>query len=562
MYKGITTLCKIPCTYFSPFLMKHNDYQKSMLTYLSKIFLILMLIASPFGVFSQSVKEFDAKYTEAKNLLNNAKYLKAMEAFKPLMVTHKNNMHTAYSCYFFANAAFKMKDYTAVFKGIETLQKADPNWPEMDDANLLIAASHLSKNNYSSALAALEKISKPAVAVEAINLEAKYINTSLSQDTLLALHAKFPNDSIVTKLYSEYLLAKKLKETAYKFTIATLLPFNLKTINIGTVNRENQYVLDMYEGMRMATADLAKKGIVIDLRAYDTDKDTVRLLYTLGKPEFKTTDLVIGPIFNQQVNIAARQMEKHKVAVVNPLSDNIKAVQKNKNALLFKASRNTQATKTAEFAYNTFENKTALVIYSNSPNDTLFARIFKEKYTALGGKVFIYKKVDSHNSTNLTELLGKDTLANAGFVLVCHGEEMVASNIVTAVAIHNTNTPVITYYDWLDYTFINFDQFEKHNFHFIYPGYVNFENENVVKFRAAYLEKINVFPSEYAYWGYDLMVYYGTVLQQYGKEFYTKLPEIPEMEGTLIEHHLYGNHQDNQLFPILKFENSKLVQVH
>ena len=534
---------------------------KPMASFCGKVLLVLMILGMHIAVEAQNAKEFDSKYLEAKQLLSGLKYIKAMEAFKPLMSVHKNNHHAAEACYFFANAAYKVKDYSAVLIGVTNLQTIAPNWGNIDDAHLLLAATYFAKNKYSLALGSLVKITNQAVAKEALHLESQYVHALLNTDTLLVLHSLFPNDALVTNLYRGYVSAKQQKEKNKQFVIATVLPFNLKGMKVEAINRDNQYVLDLYQGMKMAVSTLETKGVSIDLRAYDADKDSVRLLALLNKPEFKSIDLLIGPIYNQQVGAAARHMAKFNVAVVNPLSDNIKAIQKTKNALLFKASQQTQAIKTAEFAYEKFENKTTLVIYGKSPRDTAFAKTFKDTYTALGGNVFIYKQVDRFNSTNLTQLLGKDTLLNAGCVVVCHSEQMVASNIVTAVAIHNTNTPVITYYDWLDYTSINFDQFEKYNFHFVYPGYIDFEKESVQQFKTKYLDNAHIFPSEYAFWGYDLMMYYGTLLQKYGPEFYSKLAEIPAIDGTLIEDHWYGNHQDNQLFPMLKFEKSKLVQV-
>lgn len=532
---------------------------KSKLKYFNKAVFLLFALCISFGVYAQSSKDFDAKYLVAKQLLNSAKYIPAMEAFKPLMVVHKNNKNSVNACYFFANAAFYVKDYDAVLRGVKELQLQDPLWSKMDEANLLLIASHLAKNRYTQALNLSNKITNQSILKEVQNVQSQYIHSLLNVDTLLSLHTQFPNDLLINKLYGDYVLLKKKNENPDKFVVATVLPFSLNNLKLEASNRENQYVLDLYQGMKLAVDALISKGVKIDLRAYDIDKDTVKLLSLLNKPEFKSVDLLIGPIFNSQIATAAKTVSKLKIAVINPLSDNIKAVSKNNNALLFKSSLHTQAIKSAEFAYKNFEIKTALIIYGKSTRDTSFARVFSDKYKELGGKVFIYKQVDRFNSTNLTSLLGKDTLLNAGFVLACHSEQMVASNILTAVAIHNTKTPVITYSDWLDYTSINFDQFEKHNFYFVYPGFIDFENAGVQKFKNKYLETINVYPSEYAYWGYDLMMYYGILLKKFGPEFYTKLTEIPEIDGTLIEDHFYGSNQDNQLFSIFKFEKSKLI---
>lgn len=540
------------------------SFTKSIVSYIIKILLVFVILLSQVELQAQSVKDFDKNFAKAKELYDQGKFLPAMEAFKPLMLTNKSNKNQFDAHYYFSLSAYQVKDYSAVIKTVNNLYDLAPNFTKIDELSQILSKVYFEKGYFSLAVNTNQKITNTTIFSQALESEKLFVNKSLNIDTLKTLYAKFPKDPQVTLVYNEYLAvqAQKAKaKNANNFKIAGVFPFNVNAIKYDAINRDNQFVLDLYQGMKMGVEALATKGINVELTAYDIDKDTIRLKSTFSSNEFKNTNLVVGPIFNSQMPIAAKILAKNNIAVVNPLSDNLKALNKNKNALLFKSSQYTQALKTAEFIYQNFENKTTLVVYGKSSRDTAFARVFRDKYKELGGNVFIYKQVDKFNSTNLTKLLGKDTLLNASSLVVFNSEQMVASNVVTAVAIHNTNTPVFTYSDWLDFTNINFDQYEKYNFHFMYPGYVDFENEAAKAFKSQYLEKVNLFPSEYAYWGYELMLYYGNLLQKYGSEFYTKLSEIPVMEGNVIENHFYGLGQDNQVVPIVKFEKSKLVRV-
>ena len=62
-------------------------------------------------------------------------------------------------------------------------------------------------------------------------------------------------------------------------------------------------------------------------------------------------------------------------------------------------------------------------------------------------------------------------------------------------------------------------------------------------------------PSKYAEVGYDLMMMVGTGLQQHGKYFQLGWNEKDRLEGCLTVAHRYKNTNDNNIVPILTFED-------
>ena len=522
---------------------------------------VIFLLAFIASINAQSSKDFDAKYLAAKQLLNKSQYLQAMELFKPLLVAHKNNKHQAEAKYFFANAAIKVKDYNAVFAISTTFFAEHSTWYGIDDFRYLYEIALFAKSNFTGALLQDAALKDESLKKQSNILQSQYLNSSLTIDTLLALNQKFADNTFIKNLLeNEQKRAKKAAKVG-KFKVAILLPFDINNLKTSAVNkRENQYALDFYLGFKEGFQNLTTNNI--EYFAYDCGKDSIQLKNLLKLPELKSMDLLVGPVFGSLTGIASNFAKENKILFVNPLSDNLKTVQNKPNSFLYRASIQTIAEQTALYAYNKFDLKKGILFYSKATSDTAFANSFARKYFALGGSFEYKQRTDSYNSLQFPKLLGKDTLANAGFVMVCSGEQMVATNLITALAMRNTGTPVLASSDWLAYNSLDFEQFEKYNFYFYYPEFVDFSNENVKKFKATYLKNHNILPSNFAFIGYDLIQYYSTLLDKYGRELPNNISEIPTTNGTLLEQHFYGKNKDNQIFPILKFENSKLVQVN
>ncbi|HSI89513.1 MAG TPA: hypothetical protein VK927_00280, partial [Adhaeribacter sp.] len=82
----------------------------------------------------------------------------------------------------------------------------------------------------------------------------------------------------------------------------------------------------------------------------------------------------------------------------------------------------------------------------------------------------------------------------------------------------------------------------------------------VRRFRSNYLNRYNIPPSRYAFAGYEMLYFFGSLLHNHGPQFQTFLPEIPTVSGVFYKGFYYNNAPDNQVVPILKMEDRRLVQ--
>ena len=85
----------------------------------------------------------------------------------------------------------------------------------------------------------------------------------------------------------------------------------------------------------------------------------------------------------------------------------------------------------------------------------------------------------------------------------------------------------------------------------------------------AYTSKYNLPPSQYAYTGFEMLYYFGRMLQEYGPQFNQQLSTAGVQPGLIFTGIGYTNpnqrgqlQPDNQYVPITKLENLQLSVVN
>ena len=342
-------------------------------------------------------------------------------------------------------------------------------------------------------------------------------------------------------------IIKKKKQEPY--TVALLLPLYLdqsdeefyidssKTNDYGKkiyekVYRSSNYIyprsvnyLEFYEGVLMALDSLKKQGLSVNLHTFDTQGDTIKVNEILQLPVMKTVDLIIGPVYNYELEIVSRFAIDNKIKMVSPLSDNSSFVDKNPFLFQVGPSFLTQLDAIAKYV-STFKNKNIVLIHNS---DSLQ---YNSNVLVVKNKLFNYFSVD----TSLGSLLFKEMFFMDSLKLIEHTLNKNTENIiiipsndqafVTSV-LNNLNTIANTGYNistigmsrW--YRFGNIDPENLYNLKtsLIVPFYIDYNNKNVKKFIVKYRNIFKTEPDQYAMHGYDVSMYFLTALLYYGEDF-------------------------------------------
>jgi hypothetical protein len=116
---------------------------------------------------------------------------------------------------------------------------------------------------------------------------------------------------------------------------------------------------------------------------------------------------------------------------------------------------------------------------------------------------------------------------------------------------------------------ITLRQLDNLEVYFISPKFIDATSPAVKNFRERYISRYNIPPSVYAYAGFEMLYFYGSLLQQYGTNLTQALLETGIKSGVLYPAVGYTNrsernqlHPDNQFVPIIKLENLQPIVVN
>jgi ABC-type branched-subunit amino acid transport system substrate-binding protein len=332
--------------------------------------------------------------------------------------------------------------------------------------------------------------------------------------------------------------------------------------------RKSPYITALYAGMKLAQDSLKAKGIAVNLFAYDTGADTATVSRVLQLPELKQMDLVIGPVYRSSAKLAAKFAAENNVPVINPLSQDLDMARGN-NVFLFESSVATQARQAATFAFKQFTPKTAIILYENTKDDTTFAYYYKQQFLKLGGKIKSYKKISSSQGSATATAFNNLNLSDVGHLAVFSDKMAAAANAMSLLQSKYQKVPLVTYEKWLNINQISLRQLDDLEIYFISPKYVVKHTPADDWFRKKYISTYHIPPLEYAYAGFEMVYYFGTMLQQYGPHFTQQLAAAGIAPGAFYSGIGYADplkgtelHHDNQYIPITKLENLQLIVVN
>ncbi len=545
---------------------------------------ILGLLAGSFSALAQTPEQ-ETRYQNGRALLDQKKYGLAMTELMPLTNMAAGNPRAAEAGYLYAVAASKANKPQEATAMLQQLIRTAPDWGNIEEAYYLLAKLDFDKQDYEAAIRNLQVVESDFIKADAQNLERAYLLSLADKNRFKNLLQQFPDDNVLAKTYADKLISGwfaeedrtdlenlvqkfKLDAAVYnpskikaggkksEYNVAVLLPFSLKAD--AATKRKNQFAADFFAGMKLAQDSLARNNVKLNLFSYEAGTDTTEAGIIFRLPELKSMDLVIGPVYKATTKQASRFAKNAHINVINPLSEDLEVINGGANMFLFESSIMTRAQRAADFAYDTFEDKTAAVIFENTKDDTLFARAYRRQFELRGGKVKLYKKINTKKNPNVMAVYQNVDLKTFGHLLVVSDNLPAAVATTSQVESQNAKLPVLVKESWLEMPQLSLSQLDELEIYFLYPKYTDSGLPAVRNFRRKFMESYNIPPSSYAYSGFEILYRFGNLLQSYGPHFETFLPQTNTVSGVLFPAYHYGPARDNQYLPILKLENRQL----
>lgn len=311
------------------------------------------------------------------------------------------------------------------------------------------------------------------------------------------------------------------------YNVALLYPFGLVNNNLDDANKAVSNlgrITNYYAGTLMALETLEQEDISLQVSVYDAESGD----FNLKLQQCNNADVIIGPKDRGQLASTAQYGKNNEIPVVSPWLSSTKVTSDNPYYVQLNPSLKNHMNKIVEDVKDNYENDQVFLLGRKNRKDRgmmnyiqqvadgdedlpgQFEELYLEEDSLLLGE-YAYQEVFFEDKTTVF------ILPNWSFV----DDENFVYNAVRKLAGEKGLNKVVLYGMpiLIESNKITFEHYSNLNMRICRTSYLNRGSVEVNEFRQNYFDKYQDFPSEDVFEGYDMMMFVGRSLKNYGKKF-------------------------------------------
>jgi len=315
-----------------------------------------------------------------------------------------------------------------------------------------------------------------------------------------------------------------------------LLPFLGNRFNqtTGDINENSRWALKFFAGAKLAIQDLESEGLRMNLTVMDTKgsaRETRRLLNS--REALEEADLIIGPYLRDNIRQVARFAKSENITMVSPYSAASDLAERNPFYVQVSPTLERHCKSLFRHARSKYRPEQIVLVSQDVPQEKSRLEYFREAYREYEGR----RKVDplqeyivagvGEKYDNL-EVMPFVKLQDTTVFMVPSWDEtfvytlMRKADIARSQSMNEGREPVIVVYgmpQWMEFEYIDLDYYEKLNVHISSNYYLDRLAPRVQFFRERYYDQFGDIATIEAFLGYDVMLYFGRMLEKHGTRF-------------------------------------------
>ena len=371
------------------------------------------------------------------------------------------------------------------------------------------------------------------------------------------------------------------KYSSYK--VSMLFPFYAGQSGKSSKDKSLR-AINLYGGMKMATDDLQRDNIFMSIDVHDSNGDPSTTQTLMNSSSFSDADLIFGPFRRENIEFAADLSKYAKTPIVSPMNPSNSVAKENPYYIQVKPGLETHCAAITKHILDNFNPEDVILVSRNKSAEKARFKFFndaKSAHTKGANTEDFEEYVISDYSNNFNnmdffhffpkvteEMEELPEAITKIFVLPSWSSEAFIANALRLIRLAKQHHNVYVYGmpQWKSYEKVDFEYYEALNLYVSSDGFVDPTLMETKDFKRNYFNKYAALPTEDAYFGYDLMQYFATMLNKHGSQFQTKIDLEPyqgihtsfdfqavmnpgNVETETIEYY------ENKHVDILKFEN-------
>lgn len=372
-------------------------------------------------------------------------------------------------------------------------------------------------------------------------------------------------------------------KTGTVFKVALLLPLNINdNLTLSAQMKSNpdkvqlyknsNDIFEFYLGTLMALKEFQREGKSAEFYVYDTERSLTTTQNILNNPELKTMDLIIGPLYTDNVAKASQWARANKIAMVSPFAQNKELLNENPYLFQYTPSGATLVAGTADY-FASLGNASVIVIHNGTKAELDKIQLYKNNlsrsyFSNKNVPDMPFKEID-YRSGGINRVAEALSLYKTDIILIPSTNEVFITNVINQLATiqRNTRSKIILFGSktWENYGNLDTEFLQSMNFHYCEPSYINYNDPKVKDFISEFKSRYNVEPGLFGINGYDCAKYFLNKLATGGKYFEFCVSDKQHGLGSEIEFKRVNDNGgfENQASQVLKYgEDFNLEKVN
>jgi len=311
------------------------------------------------------------------------------------------------------------------------------------------------------------------------------------------------------------------------YDISILLPFSAMYYrsdgNMDSLPKQSVRALEFYEGVLVGLDYLRNKNVPLNVTVYDTEKKASKAQQITSSPNFSQSDLIIGPIYNKPLKEVARYAQQHQIYQVSPLSPSTKIATNNPYYLVASPSVETHCEAMYDYFSQTGGSKRVLTVCGNSLRENDLAKLFQRlsmNTQAEGNYLNVAHLTHDYMQTE-KDMEAYLSPSEKNIIVITSSDELVINDVTRKLNMLRGKYDITLYGmpNWKRLNNLPFDYLANLNYHTSSNFWLDKYSTEHQNFKRDYYAKFNNYPSDNAAKGFDLMLHFGELINQYGNSF-------------------------------------------
>lgn len=309
-------------------------------------------------------------------------------------------------------------------------------------------------------------------------------------------------------------------------TISMLLPFKLNQINIKTPTKAEvekaALAIEFYQGFMLGIDSAASTGFNFKINVLDTRDYNAQIQSVMQAGALAQSNLLVGPVYPDGQKYIANYTITNKLPIVSPLAASMPQEFNNPNLISVVNNINLHVQKIGAHISRNYNSENTVVVLVNPKHsdDEVFGAPLRQYFTTLKNKKFSFQEYASVFSMETKVEKNKKYI----ILLSSSNKPFVTASIDKLIKMQRTglNLSLYGHPNWTKQSYPA-EKLQALNTVVSSSYKIDYRRPAVIEFVRKYRQAYQFEPSEYAFKGYDIGLFFGNLIARSGPDFLNQI---------------------------------------